>query len=312
MKATRDNWLIQIEITNMCNFRCANCTRFIGYHNKPYFMDLATIEKAIDSLEGFPGGVGIMGGEPLMHPDFSMICELVRKKVPLEKRFLWTSGYKWEKYKKIVRKTFAENIYYNDHQGDTQKHQPILIAIKDILDDRDFIKELIDNCWIQKMWSPSINPKGGFFCEVAAAMDLLFEGKGGYSLEKGWWDKTPEDFKEQIERYCYYCSAAVPLPSISNKEDKDYVSISNYCRLQKIKSSKFMDKRINLFDKKYSKKRIMELAKDWHPWEYLGDEKRKSFYFLYGLVDGFLVSRGKSLRKKKKKLKKYLATKFKK
>lgn len=310
MKAIKDNWLVQIEITNVCNFRCANCTRFVGYHHKPYFMDLTTIEKAIDSLEGFPGGIGIMGGEPLMHPDFARICDLVRKKIPFKKRFLWTSGYNWDKYKKIVRKTFAENIYYNDHEGDTQKHQPILLAISDIVDDKELMKELIDNCWIQRLWSPSINPKGGFFCEVAAAMDLLFEGEGGYPLEKGWWDKAPEDFKDQIERYCYRCSAAVPLPPISSKEGKNYLSINNYCRLQKLKTPKFMDNHIKLFDKKYSRIQIEEYAKNWHPWKYLGNEERKNFYFLYGLIGGFLVTWGKSLRKKKRKIKKYLAGKL--
>ena len=32
------------------------------------------------------------------------------------------------------------------------------------------------------------------FCEVAASLDYLFDGPGGYSLEKGWW-KHQKSFK---------------------------------------------------------------------------------------------------------------------
>ena len=144
MKAIRDMWLIQIEITNACFLECPNCTRFIGHNRKPYFMDLAMIGEAIDSLEGFPGGIGIMGGEPLLHPGFSEICKFLQKKIPKEKRYLWTSGYKWKEHRSIVRKTFAANVCYNEHKGTGQKHQPVLIAIEDVIDDKKFIKELIN------------------------------------------------------------------------------------------------------------------------------------------------------------------------
>jgi len=297
----KDAWLIQIEVTNACVFECPNCTRFVGHHKKPYFMDIKTIEKAIDSLEGFKGGIGIMGGEPLLHPEFEEICKLLLKRVPPEKRFLWTSGYNWKKYRRIIRKTFQENVYYNPHETLLQHHQPILIAIKDVIDDRNFMDGLISKCWIQERWSPSINPKGGFFCEVAAAMDLLFDGPGGYPLEKGWYNKTPEEFRDQIERYCYNCGAALPYPSVSIKEGKDFVSISNYKLLEKLQTPRFLKNRIKLIEKKYTIEEIKEFAKNWQPWDYLGKEKRKTYYFLYGPFWGFIISVKKRIRKKIKK-----------
>jgi len=48
-------------------------------------------------------------------------------------------------------------------------------------------------------------------------MDLLFDGPGGYPLEKGWWNKTPQDFQDQVGRYCYQCGAALPFPPVSSK-----------------------------------------------------------------------------------------------
>jgi hypothetical protein len=302
MKAIKDMWLIQIEITNSCFLECPNCTRFVGHNKKPYFMDLETVNKAIDSLEGFPGSVGIMGGEPTLHPQFSEICKLLQKRVPEKKRYIWTSGHHWKKYRAIIRQTFAENIYYNDHSGVEQRHQPVLMAIGDMINDRPLMKELIDKCWIQEKWSASINPKGGFFCEVAAAMDMLFEGPGGYALEKGWWDKTPAQFQDQVKRYCYNCGVALPMPSRLNKEGKDYVSISNYKRLQDLNSPRFLKDRVKLVEEKYSRAQVEEFAKNWQPWNYLGDQKRISYEQLYGLPFGFLIKIHKKINKKRKKI----------
>ena len=184
MQAIKDMWLIQIEITNACFRECVNCTRFVGHHKKPFFMDIKNVEKAVDSLEGFPGGIGIMGGEPTLHPQFYEICQLVRKKVPPEKRFLWSSGHNWKDYRSVIRRTFADRVYYNEHKDTTQKHQPMLLAIDDVVEDKAFMKELIDKCWMQERWSGSINPKGAFFCEIAAALDVLFEGPGDIRLKK--------------------------------------------------------------------------------------------------------------------------------
>ncbi len=299
MIAIPDMWLTQIEITNACFKECINCTRFVGHHKKPYFMDLELVEKAIDSLEGFPGGVGIMGGEPTMHPKFDEICNLIRKKVPPERRYLWSSGYKWKDHRSVIRKTFADRIYYNEHKDVTQKHQPMLIAIDDLLEDKNYMKELVGRCWMQERWSASINPKGCFFCEIAAAQDVMFEGPGGYPIEKGWWDKTPEQFQDQVERYCYKCSAALPLPPVHLKEKKDYVSISNYKRLEELETPKFLKNRVKLIEKSYSKAEIEEFAKDWAPWAYIGDEGRgANIYKIYGIMEARILRTHVEIRHK--------------
>jgi len=275
MKPIYDAWLIQIEVTNACNIGCANCTRFVGHHKKPYFMNLDFIEKAIDSLEGFKGGIGIMGGEPTLHPQFEEICKLIQKKGITHKCGLWTSGYKWNEYKKIIKETFKLGVYFNDHSDSRQRHQPILIAIEEVVEDKKLMWQLIDNCWVHEMWSPSINLKGGFFCEVAAALDILFDGPGGYPIEPGWWNKTPEEFKDQIERYCPMCGGALPFSCPSNKEAYDFVSPKNYERLIKINSPKALSGRIQIFDKKLNKEEIEKLLKDWKPWDYLRGGRRK-------------------------------------
>ena len=45
--------VIHVEVTNVCNLVCSNCTRFIGHHRKPYMMELSMVEKALKSLYDF-------------------------------------------------------------------------------------------------------------------------------------------------------------------------------------------------------------------------------------------------------------------
>lgn len=262
---------IHIEVTNACNLCCSNCTRFVGHHKKPFFMDLAMVKKAIASLEGFPGPIGLMGGEPTIHPQFEKICEIFRKMVPRRKRHFWTNGFNWKKYEKAIKKTFdIDLICYNDHSDKViGKHQPLLVAAEDVLKDKELMWRLIGNCWVQWRWSASITPKGGFFCEVAAAQDHLFDGPGGYPLKKGWWNKNPNEFSDQVKRYCPKCGAAVPMPATDSHVEYDMISESNFKRLEKIHSPKFLRGHFKLLDKKYSEKDIEKIVKaGWTPWSH--------------------------------------------
>lgn len=235
-------------------------------------MDLATVTKAIESLKGYPGNIGMMGGEPTLHPQFVEICKIYQELIPdRRRRQLWTAGYKWEEYEEIIKETFDPDlIIYNDHQDLNEGiHQPLLLAAEDVLLDRELMWRLIGNCWVQWRWSASITPKGGFFCEVAAALDMLFEGPGGYPLEKGWWDKDPEEFVDQVKRYCPKCSAAIPMTRPSSHDEYDLASKGNAMRLEKMRSPKHMQGKIRIFDGKFSEGDIEKAVKEgWSPWDH--------------------------------------------
>jgi hypothetical protein len=264
--------VIQIEVTNACNLKCSNCTRFIGHHAKPFFMDLPTLEKALMSLEGFPEQIGIMGGEPTIHPQFKEICKMMQRLVPnKDKRSFWTNGLKWDEYKDVIYATFnEENIVFNDHKDvAVGTHQPLLIAAEDILEDRELMWRLIGNCWVQWRWAASITPKGGFFCEVAAAHDILFDGPGGYPLESGWWNKNPNEFLDQVKRYCPKCSAAIPMPGVSSHAKYDIVSKTNANRLEKLNSPKYKSRLYELRDAHYTEDDIEKfIIAGWTPWSH--------------------------------------------
>lgn len=244
MKSPKDMRIIQIDITNACVFQCSNCTRFCGHHKKPFFMDFETFKRAVDSLDGYVGTVGLMGGEPTLNPDFERMAEYLASRKPkkisgmmlrpqkhfmdgihdleFDHTFFYPCGSDkrqtvdgpglWAttlgNYKKYYE-TIQDCIQYqalNDHSN-IMYHQPALISRKSLgISDEEWEKKR-DNCWVQNLWSASITPKGAFFCEVAGSLDMLFDGPGGWEIEPGWWKREPTDFVSQLQ-WCELCGLA--------------------------------------------------------------------------------------------------------
>ena len=249
--------IIHIDVTNACHLRCANCTRHMGHHKKTFFMDLEFVEKAIDSLEGFPGQIGLMGGEPFLHPKIKEIIELFSKKIDRRHRHIWTAGYQWEKNKDLVYKHFDKDfITYNDHTA-PGKHQPLLVAIDDVIENKELADELISNCWVQ----------------VAGSLDWLLDGPGGVKIEKGWWKKSLSEFQAQINNNCRRCSACIPLKTESDGfggrlgPTKDTISKSNL-EILKDKSLKIEKGHYKIMDKKLSNEDIIKNSFNWTPSRY--------------------------------------------
>lgn len=270
MRSPKDMEIIQIDITNACINRCSNCTRFCGHHEKTFFMDFSTFKSAVDSLEGYPGMVGIIGGEPTIHPQFEQFCEYIRKVTGndpklsrrpihsmvnhmfrnmnnLKNNFgLWTSlGQKFYEHFEIINDTFPYQLL-NDHNNSCQ-HQALLMSRKElrIPDDEWIVKR--DACWIQNTWSASITPKGAFFCEVAASFDMLFNGPGGWKIEKGWWKRETKDFSDQLH-WCELCSAALDVPKRASSDEVDDVTPLLLEKLREVNSPKVKKKQYALLD----------------------------------------------------------------
>lgn len=254
MKQIVDNVVIQIEVTNACNLSCTNCSRLVGHHKKPFFMSLDEVRSAIGSLKGYAGRIGLMGGEPTLHPQFAEICKIYQELIPdKRKRELWTDGFRWDEYNDLIFETFDKDlIHYNDHSKPEEGwHQPILISIDEVVADKEKMWRLIDNCWVQRRWSASITPKGAFFCEVAAAIDHAFDGPGGWPVEEGWYTKKIESYREQKEFSCLKCSAAIPMAEIPNNHERaDLVSEDNLIKLKDLGSPKVRCGRAETPDKK--------------------------------------------------------------
>ena len=261
MRSPKNMTKIQIDITNACGNICSNCTRFCGHHEKTFFMDYEFFTKAVDSLDDYEGIVGIIGGEPTLHPEFEKFADYIRKKRvnekitlarkpiddmqeyiqtnmwhPEAKAGLWsslTSGY--YKYFETINDTFKTQLL-NDHNN-TCMHQALLMPRKELgITDEEWIDKR-DKCWIQNTWSATITPKGAFFCEVAGALDMLFHGPGGWSVEKGWWNREPKDFVDQLH-WCEICSGCLDVPQRISNDGRDDVTPQVYEKLLAINSPK--------------------------------------------------------------------------
>jgi hypothetical protein len=111
------------------------------------------------------------------------------------------------------------------------------------IDDKTF-KRMRDNCRVQQLWSGTITPKGAFFCEIAAALDMLLDGPGGWPIEKGWWKRTEKDFGGQIE-WCEVCGIALETFSRDARDGIDDASPFWTEKLKAIDSPKLKSGKIN-------------------------------------------------------------------
>lgn len=246
MRPLLDMDTIQIEITNACTCECSNCTRLVG-HSPPFMMTMEQFRAAVNSLVDFPKMVGVMGGEPLIHPQFEEMCHYLRSRIPRERCGLWSTLPKGKEHlAPIVAETFG-NVLLNDHTYGELFHSPILVSPRDLGLDEFTMWYSIDHCWIQNSWSASITPSGAYFCEVAAALDHLFRGPGGWPVEPGWWKKTPKDYREQMERCCTNCGGPYRLMARIDSEGIDDISWSLVQRLVEIRSPKVARGRFSLY-----------------------------------------------------------------
>ena len=291
--------VVQIETTNACVHACSNCTRFCGHHKKTFFMEPDTFRKAVDSMKGFGHCLGVMGGEPTLHPRFADLCDYIRDNFPesrphhvftgpsrnfvgevdemnlrLKKdtiRGLFSSlGPSYYRHFEKIQDTFGFQCL-NDHMYPSM-HGGLLITRRELgIPDDEWFK-LRDNCWVQNLWSASITPKGAFFCEIAASLDMLLDGPGGWPIEPGWWRREPADFGEQLQ-WCELCSAALAVPKSDAREEKDDASPEWVKRLETIQSPKLRRGGVKPFD--VSRYRAEDYAVTNHHRPYLADKTQR-------------------------------------
>jgi hypothetical protein len=184
-------------------------------------MDLDHFKKAVDGLDEVDKMIGMIGGEPLIHPDFEEMCLYLQKKFLPAQLGLWSELPVQQKhYAKLISETFGA-VLPNDHSGAGIYHSPVMVCSDNLLGEE--YKEAMKNCWLQKAWSASVNPHGGFFCEVAAAIDMVLDTGTGFDItDKRWIYKKPSEYMEQIEALCSKCSVSLSLtPRLDNDEIDD-------------------------------------------------------------------------------------------
>ncbi len=76
---------IELEITLRCNYQCFGCNRLVGQFDLPESdMTLEQIGRFTDDVRSLPFGleyITVMGGEPLVHPRFDAILEMLHEEL---------------------------------------------------------------------------------------------------------------------------------------------------------------------------------------------------------------------------------------
>ena len=232
MRAILASDTLQIEWTSRCVLSCSDCTHFSGSYYQHPELSFEQFRDIVDSLEGYPGMIGAIGGDPVITKDFERMCLYAQEKIPREQHGLWTTFPKgYEHFRELICATFG-NILLNDHTMKNIMHAPILVAIDEVVPDEDDMFLIVDQCWLANRWSPVVNGKGAYFCEVAGSMAQLFQGSDGWKLEPGWWKKTPKDYGPQMSEFCRKCGCALPLTRRPSVDGRDDISPGNMERLK--------------------------------------------------------------------------------
>lgn len=304
-------WAAQIDITNACHLRCSNCTRLLLHAQKRFWMTPGEFEGAVKALARFPYDsepcpqgrrkvVGVIGGEPLLHPQFPELVDIMLEHIPdVTVRGLWTSKHwktdshpKWGAYKPQVERLIGRRptgnvkrpqhgcgfINHNTHEGkDASFHTPMLVAVKDVVPDASERWRLIRNCWVQREWSSSITPKGYYFCEVAAAREMVLGGDSGLSPIPGCWEGDLEfdeigrptgRFADQILSNCEDCGACVPMEARADYEGKDDVSPSNLVQIEEVGSPLLKRGNVVVHDQPAEYDPEAHANGEWKPYKY--------------------------------------------
>ena len=276
-------WLSHIDITNHCGKNCVYCTRYDRHLSplKKYHMSIGEFSVAVYSYIGWPNKIGIMGGEPLLHPEFDLLCEILLLSFPKKKNVLFTAiDPERAKWRESIQETFG-CIEYHPHTKDQEskwEHQPITIAISDVVKDRTLRDALIDDCWVQRKWCPTVTNDGAYFCEVAASLGKLL-GTKGWPVTPEWWKTKPEDFGYQ-KALCQLCGMAIPMSRQSMSNKKELIS------------PKFMKLLFNLqypvgdyeiFDREITVREMKDALPDWKPGCYR--DKQINETFQYSTID---------------------------
>ena len=281
MRNVRDMQIIQIDITTQCNKSCSNCTRFCGHYAKEkiYYMDLKYIEDILISLKDYDGVVGLIGGEPTLHPQFNEICELLEKHRSIEKRGLWSNNpnsYTLNNYFTSERICVSEHKNIDPKDIDPNNifvldvHTPLLVSSESIkkkynISDEE-MNNYINNCWIQLLWSANINKKGAWFCEVAGMLSYLFNGPDGIDIKEhpDWWKYDLDKYQYQIDWACKKCGGAIPLHTKLSSIIEDDISEDNLEELKKLNSPKINNNKYVIYDKGFD----LNIKDKFHGWNF--------------------------------------------
>lgn len=266
MKAPTEkrNDTIQLVVTTACDLACSNCTELLPFRRDYRHMSVDVFREGLRSLRGWHGVRGVFGGNPVLHPQFEDLMQVLIEEVPEQRqRGLWCNNL--HKHGQLIRDVFYPNGRFNlNAHGDpkaaaeierwlpgklirgtekrTSWHSPILLDWQDMgLSEREWI-ESRESCDINQEWSGAILERDGepwgYFCEVAGALDGIRGENHGVPAVPGWWQKGMGHFETQV-RQCCDRGCGVPLRRLGHRDsDQTYDYSKSWDAIVELRLSK--------------------------------------------------------------------------
>lgn len=256
ISARHGNDIMQIVVTTRCNLRCSNCTQLIPFRTDYDFMSLECFEKAVLSVNDWPGLVALFGGNPCVHPQFPELCRIMAKHITPQHRGLWTNNL--HKHAEIAKETFGQGVgrfnagglNLNAHAdakaaeamdaafpgrvipsswNQPSHHAAILVSWQDLgLTEKQWVAKR-EACDINQNWSGAIVERDGepfgYFCEVAASLDGIRGENSGVPAVPGWWKNGMSAFASQV-RNCCDRGCGIPLRHAGRLDTEEIYNVS--------------------------------------------------------------------------------------
>lgn len=227
--------VLQVKVTNACDLDCKNCSVGVGIARKlkrVFHMSPEQFREALRSLRGFPGVIGMFGGNPCLHPKFEELCRIFREEIPnKDQRGLWSNRL-WGKGS-ICRETFnAQHCNLNVHQvqeawdeiqrdwpearplpaglASPSHHGPLFGSMMDLGISETEMWDKVGACYVNQTWSAEITVVNGelaaYFCEIAAThAELTGDRTSAIDVQEGWWTRGMRTFEGQVNAHCTKC-----------------------------------------------------------------------------------------------------------
>lgn len=234
--------IIQVHVTRACDLACHHCTQGSNFGGRPAMMTVEQFDLAVASLDGYFGVVGVFGGNPAMHPQFDVLCTILRAHVPFERRGLWCNNLRGKGA--IARVTFNPrvsniNVHLDSAAADEIRrdwpeaaphikgesedsvHGSPWVSMTDVGIPEAQRWEMIAGCDINRHWSALIGVVRGelraYFCEIAYAQAALHADDPawpdvGLPVTPGWWRRPMADFEAQVRQHCHHCGVPLRRP----------------------------------------------------------------------------------------------------
>jgi hypothetical protein len=232
--------VLQIQVGRACDLSCFGCSQGSNLAGSAPPMSPEDFEKAVKSLEGYPGVFGVFGGNPATSRYFEDYCRILRENVPFERRGLWCNHPRGKG--KVARITFNPavsnlNVHLSEAAhaefvrdwpecepylkglDEDSRHGSPWVALKDVVPDEAERWKLIGDCRVNRHWSAILGVVPGkglraYFCEVAFTQAVLHADDPewpdlGMEPTPGWWKKPMADFEAQVRWHCHNCG--IPL-----------------------------------------------------------------------------------------------------